>query len=365
MTFQALKPYALLFFLAIAFLIGLMVQPMLRRESEFERLEGAEDAELVIRRMKGFEFIQPIMKVEPAFEAPELQPLKHALQEIIQLKKQEGAVQSVSLHLKAFDTGRWIAIAQDEQYHPASMLKLGLLITVLSEVEKKPDLLNKLLTLSPQDTAGQNNQFFSDRSIKVGIPYNIRELLESMTAHSDNNATRLLAKSFDPQTTSSVFKQLDLPEANFDRNQYTINVREASSFLNALFNGTIISPKYAEYAAGLLHKGAFQHGFVQAFPPNIRIWNKYGEWHDVHNNHELHETAIFYLGEQPYILTVMTRGNNPVQLKQTLQLLAKEAYQFLDTNHGNTQKNKKTSEPSLKAYPVALPSRVTHMVAPA
>lgn len=356
MTIQSLKPYALLLLLALAFFVGLMVHPMIRPEGS--SLQHTDDnPPLIIRRMGGFEFIQPIVKVEHASEAPELLPLKRQLEQLIATHSSNNTIEKASVHIKSFSTGQWTSVYPEERYHPASILKLGLLITILRAVEDNPELLSRKFTLSPTDTIGQNTQLFSEQRIKVGKSYSVRDLLEYMTAHSDNNATRLLAKNFDPQITSSIFKQLDLPEASFDRNQYTITVKEASSFLNALFNGAIINPTYAEYAASLLHKGAFQQGFVQALPQNTRIWNKYGEWHDAANNHELHETAVIFLGQEPYILTIMTRGHDPLQLKNTLQLLAKTTYQYLKANSDKSTINRKTSEPSCKEQPHQVPCR--------
>ncbi|MFZ4476259.1 MAG: serine hydrolase [Saprospiraceae bacterium] len=256
-------------------------------------------------------------------------PLKGKLENILQQQKSRGKLLQASVYLKDFEKGRWISINPDEKYRPASLLKLGLLLGALHQEEMVPGFLDKKLSLSPQDTIGQQYQVFSDKTIQIGRSYTVRELVEYMVTYSDNYASRLLAAHIDQAVMATLFNELELPQINFDRSRYMLTTKEASTFLRVIFNSTLLSPEKSEYAAMLLNKSAFENGFSTAFPEKTRIWHKFGEWNDPSGLYELHQTAIFFIGNKPYMLTVMTRGTDPAVLSETLQALAKAVYEGL------------------------------------
>lgn len=114
-----------------------------------------------------------------------------------------------------------------------------------------------------------------------------------------------------------------MPPINFSRNEYLLTTREVSAFLKGIFNGTLLSPESSDRAAELLSKGQFLEGFAASFPKEMPMWHKYGEWHDGLGMHELHETAVFFVGERAYLLTVMTRGRDSQQLAEILRTAAR------------------------------------------
>jgi len=316
----------IIIFSMLSFLSGIAITYFLMKTALADAIEYAIDNQYVIKRLDQYQYTKPVISIAQATESPQYAPLKDDLTAIIQTLKDSGKVLQVSVYLKDFERGRWTIINPDEPYRPASLLKLGLLLAVLRQEELSPGFLNQTLTLSPQDTIGQQNQVFADQSIRLRRKYTVRELLEYMVVHSDNNASRLLASKLDQRVISSLFKELDLPEINFDRNRYLLNAKQTSTFLRAIFNSTLLSPEKSEYAASLLHKSAFTKGFSSAFPPETKIWHKFGEWSDASGQYELHQTAVFFIGSKPYILTVMTRGNDPEALSKALQSLAKAVY---------------------------------------
>jgi beta-lactamase class A len=316
-------------FSMLSFLSGIAITFFYMKTALADAIEYATGNQYVIKRLDQFQYIRPVVSIDQATESPEYAPMKAELTAIVQALKDSGKALQVSVYLNDFEKGRWTAINPDEQYRPASLLKLGLLLAVLRQEELSPGFLNQTLSLSPQDTVGQQNQVFAAQTIRLRQQYTVRELLEYMVVHSDNNASRLLAANLNPAIITELFKELELPEVNFDRTRYLLNAGQTSAFLRAIFNSTLLSPEKSEYAASLLHRSAFDQGFSSGFPSSTKVWHKFGEWNDPTGVFELHQTAVFFIGNKPYLLTVMTRGTNPEHLSKVLQAMAEAVYKGL------------------------------------
>ncbi|MDX2134653.1 MAG: serine hydrolase [Saprospiraceae bacterium] len=319
----------LFLFSTLAFLAGVIFTLLFTNPSNQAAGQLPHDDRYIIRRIEGRQFVRPVISVMQAEESPTYAPLKQKLVATIDNLKKNHGVSHVSIFMQDFDKGRWLSISPEERYRPASLLKLALLLAVLQTESESPGFLDKSLTLRPQDTVGSQHQVFESEGIRVGRPYTVRQLLESMSMHSDNNAARLLGANIDRNAISKLFGELGLPDVNFDRTQYLLTAAEVSMMMKAIFDSPLLGIDKSEYAASLLHNGRFEKGFTNAFPPSTKIWHKFGEWNDVSGVFELHQTAIFYIADKPYLLTVMTRGNDPQQLAEALEALAEVVYGML------------------------------------
>jgi beta-lactamase class A len=65
-----------------------------------------------------------------------------------------------------------------------------------------------------------------------------------------------------------------------------------------------------------LRKSTFNDGIVKGIPVGkLLIAHKFGE-SGANQKKELHETAILYLDDKPYLITIMTRGQTNVDLSR-------------------------------------------------
>lgn len=195
--------------LLLAFGAGLWLASPLRNQAQrhFPKCIAADDGEYEIRRVDGFRFIRPILFSEPVKESVVLEPLKkniHAALEKLNL----GEDTEFSVYFRDFDKGRWTCIHPDLRFRPASLLKMALLIDYLRQAQRDPLLMDRQMSLSPRDTVGRNSQFFSEQVVRFGQSYSVRQLLELMSEHSDNNASRLLASGLSPESQAQLFEQL-------------------------------------------------------------------------------------------------------------------------------------------------------------
>lgn len=275
-----------------------------------------------LTRVNGYEYIKPLLAAEPACESRNLLPLKTHLAGIIDSLKKGGSLHQASVYFKEFEHGEWISLNDEERYHPASLMKVSLLLSVLQMVEANPALLRETIVYEKPPTAEINPQYYSFPTIQPGQSYTVHELLYHMIANSDNHATWLLASRIDPARTPKMFTDLHLPAPVPDELKFTLSAREYAVFFKAIYNAALIGPEYADYAARLLSNCAFQEGFKKGFPANTRMWHKFGEWRFAGQDHELHEAGFVYLRERPCLVVIMTRGTDTEKLAAAIRRLS-------------------------------------------
>jgi beta-lactamase class A len=279
-----------------------------------------------IQRIEGYKFVKPVLGVEPVNESNKLMPVKANLVKLIDSLKQAGLADDVSVYLREFERGRWIAINPEMEYHPASLMKVALMLCYLRMASADPSMLKQKIMYEKPPSGVISPQFYLDKTIELGKSYTIHELLYYMIAYSDNNATWVLADRFDNNRLRQLFKEFGLPEPVEDELKFTLNVKNYSYFFKAIYNSSILSPEFSEYAAELLNNCSFKDGFAKGLPPNTEMWHKFGEWTNPGQPSELHESGVFYWHGVPYLLTVMTKGKDNRNLAKVIQAIAGRVY---------------------------------------
>jgi len=146
-----------------------------------------------------------------------------------------------------------------------------------------------------------------------------------MIAYSDNNATTLLESNMDTKLMQKMFKDMNLEVPNIYAPEFKFTTKQYSYFMRAIYNAGYLTIDDSEFAGQLLSKCDFKQGMVQGIPAGTVIAHKFGE-SGVPNLKQLHESGIVYLKNNPYLLTIMTRGKDNKQLSQLLGELSKAVY---------------------------------------
>jgi beta-lactamase class A len=279
-------------------------------------------SELNVRRIKGYRFIRPLLTAKPAQESNIYREIKETAGKIIAEYKDKGILSSSAVYFRDFNHSDWICINDLEKFIPGSILKLPVLITYLLMEEENPGTLDKkLLFYKPYETQLRPN--IITRGIKLGKMYSIKELLEYMIVDSDNNANFLLNDNMDLKKFVKIFNDLNIDVPDIKAPTLPLNIRECSRFLEVLVNSTYLTEKNSEFAMSLLTRTEFKDGIINGINNReIVIAHKFGESGN-ETNKQLHETAVFYINNQPYLLTIMTKGNKNITLNKLAEVLQK------------------------------------------
>ncbi|MFY7987240.1 MAG: serine hydrolase [Flavobacterium sp.] len=277
-----------------------------------------------VKRLNGFGLIKPLMFVDEECEGENLSKIKNEINILIQNHKILSNVSSVSIYLRDFNNGEWMSINDDIQYEPGSLFKVPILISYLKMSENNPSLLNQeLLFDRPFDI--KKNVAFKSKGITLGNKYKIRDLLKYMIAYSDNNATALLNNNLKPEILSKLFLDLNLEVPDPKSKNYFFTAKNYSLFMRAIYNASYLSDENSEFAAELLEKCDFKEGIISGLPKNVKTVHKFGE-SGSNMELQLHESAIVYLKNKPYLLTIMTKGKDNSSLIKIISEISSTVY---------------------------------------
>jgi beta-lactamase class A len=280
-----------------------------------------------IIRNTNYKYIRPLILGDRNCEDEGYNALKTNLNEYLNAEMSNGALKSASVYVREFEQGKWFAINPTETYSPGSMMKIATLITYLKDSEHNPDLLNQRIQFKASHSEMPVQSIVSGK-LTSGRYYTVKELMEAMIINSDNDATMLLTQRMNANIYFDLCRSLNLSVPTKEQVDYPITTSECSRFLRVIFNSSYLESKNSEYAMNLLTKSKFNDGLTKLLPETISIAHKFGEKFNPIEQ-QLHETAIIYTADKPYLITVMTRGADQQKLKGVLNSISKKVYDFM------------------------------------
>jgi beta-lactamase class A len=275
-------------------------------------------------RLNGFNHIKPVLLSEQDCESEQLDPIKNEIKAFIETEQNSGRLTSASVYLKLFSKDEWTSYNGDELYHPASLNKVAVLISYLHAAESYNSLLDEKLLFEKHDNT-LPIQYYTSKTLKPGTSYAIRDLLHYMIAYSDNDATQLLLKHIDFNFYTKTFTDIGLPKPGLNFDESMVSVKQYSLFMKVLYNASYISIPASEFATDMLAECDFKEGLVKKLPSNVQIAHKFGEcrYDDVY---ELHESGIIYIGDNAYLITIMTKGPDRKNLSEVIGNISNLVY---------------------------------------
>ncbi len=288
--------------------------------------EVAEDRLLpykLIHETNSNKLTHPLRLITGLTEDQRFMPLKDRMNTYIN-DKMGHELKMASVYFNALnDANGGFSVNGNEKFNPASMMKVSFIIAMLKEAENNPEILDKKVYYGKHNPAN-GDQLFLDHKLPEGKSYTIRELLYYAAVYSDNDAAFLVVNNFKWEGLTTLASSLDLPEPKM-RIEYYLTAEEMSRFFRVLFNASYLSNDMSEYALDLLSKSDYKEGLVKKLDNNVLVARKFGE-RGIEDYKELHEFGIVYIKNQPYLIGIMTRGNDYKQLQEVISDLSLMAY---------------------------------------
>ncbi len=291
-------------------------------------IENANSSTYSIKRLEGYKFIKPIMFVDNPNEEGALALTKQEINTLIENYKINQGVVAASVYIRDYEGNGWMALNENEKYEPGSLFKVPIMIAYLKMNEQNPGVLEKELVFN-QTFSFDKKVAYKSKTIQLGKTYKIKELLRYMIEYSDNNATALLNNNLKTSVLEKLFVDFGLQKPDIHAKNYYFTVKECSIFMLSLYNASYLTIDDSEFAASLLSKSEFNDGIKKFIPKEVKTISKFGE-SGTNVEMQLHETAIVYLKNRPYLLTVMTKGKDNKSLSNLISEISKLTFSNLN-----------------------------------
>ena len=284
-----------------------------------------------------YKFINPLLECDSTnfIENPHLSKLKSNVNNYINNQINQKQIDFASVYYRDLNNGPWFGINEKEKFSPSSLIKVPLMITYLKLAEADPSILQKpLLNTATYDPSSQN--FPPQITLIPNQKYTVDELIRRMIVYSDNMAYNLLNDNVNGSVVMSVYNDLgvDISSAQADPNGNIISVTGYSSFFRILYNSSYLNRDMSEKALKYLSQSVFTQGLVAGVPNDIVVSHKFGERQYLDTGEkQLHDCGIIYDPDTPYLLCVMTRGNNFSNLISTIKNISNMVYISLPGNN--------------------------------
>lgn len=232
---------------------------------------------------------------------------------------QNGNATDVAIFFQDLNSGRWAGVNASKKFSPASLLKVPVMMTYLKLAEADPEILQKSVFYDGSFDENAIEDIKPLKAIQPGYSYTVEELLHFMVGYSDNNADELL---FTTGVTTDQFNKTytDLGMSIPTSTQDFLSPRLYSRFFRVLYNSTYLGQAMSQKALELLAVSDFPQGLTAGVPENTTVAQKFGE-HDFvgSTQKELHDCGIIYHPDRPYVLCVMTKGNDFTKLTSAIR----------------------------------------------
>jgi beta-lactamase class A len=288
-------------------------------------------------REGGYKYINPLLDYEGSEEFfIELKPFKVQLQQFVDARVREvPGIDFVSIYFRDLNNGPWFGINETVEFSPASLLKVPLMLAYYKHAEDDPGILQKTIEFKKSPSSSNVIQTLPP-SVKLqdGESYTIEDLIYRMVVYSDNDAHLMLLQYIDDTSFKKIYSDFGLSLIDKDTIDTKVNVKTYAGFFRMLFNASYISNNYSEKALELLAKTEFQKGLVAGVPEGTQVAHKFGERSYLGSRtKQLHDCGIVYYPEHPYLLCVMSRGEDADELAAAIREVSNLIFQEVNAQY--------------------------------
>jgi beta-lactamase class A len=238
------------------------------------------------------------------------------------IREHKDKILAVALH--DFETGQEILINADESFHPASTIKVHVMMEVFHQAEQGSLSLDDCLRINNSFSSIADETKFSllesddaEQTLyhRIGESESIAELTRLMILRSSNLATNILLEKIGVQNVNPFIQTLGIEgvsvirgiedQAAFRRGMNnSATARGLTQTMKLIAEKQVVSQHASEKMIEIMLQQEFNQSIPALLPKSVNVAHKTGWTGDVY-----HDTGIILPeNRKPYALSIMTRG---------------------------------------------------------
>lgn len=260
--------------------------------------------------------------------------LKRLVNSVVEGHVSAKDARRVAVFYRNLSDRQWFGINENENFDPASLLKLPLAMAYYKLQEINPDIMAQEYEYHLQDGVSKAVLSYKPTEELVsGKRYTLSGLIQRMIQYSDNELVPLLFEKLDKDFVNKVYVDMEVyfPKTGGTEQNF-VSVKTYAKILRSLYNSSYLNQNSSNELLDIMSKSSFRSGIVSGVSDSVTVSNKFGVRSLLDpvsarvTGIQLHDCGIVYT-KDPYILCVMTEGNNPEKLAQVIADISKNIYE--------------------------------------
>jgi len=230
----------------------------------------------------------------------------------VEKHKKKPGIRDIAVYFRHLQAGMWTGVNTNNQFIPASLLKVPLMIAAYKQLEMDPSFATRKFAFSDNIPPAFPNRIPGSKALVIRQSYTLEELIEYMIVYSDNDAATIIKQSISQQILDHVFKDLGAKSVFDESGVYGISPKIYGSFLRILYNATYLNRYHSAKALEVMSRVEYKNALVAGInDPSITIAHKFGERESEHGK-QLHDCGIVYTNDKigDYLICIMVKGGN-------------------------------------------------------
>ncbi|MBP9697666.1 MAG: serine hydrolase [Candidatus Moranbacteria bacterium] len=327
---QYRKPAIFAAIFAAGIVIGVFVAPFVPKKISEEETTSKQ-----VRQIGSYDYINPLLECEVAEGSLDARKenFQNDLEQYIDQLKKSKNLSDVAVYFRDLNNGPTFSAGEREEFFPASLLKVPVMMAYYRWSEDEPSLLQQKIAYQAPKDFGVTTMIKPREELTVGQSYTIEELIHRMIIYSDNQAIGLLTERLSLEKMRDLFAMLGVGDDVLSDPNARLTVKEYASFFRILFNSSYLSRENSEKALKLLAATDYSDALPAGVPEGILVAHKFGEAGTAEVERQLHDCGIVYFPNHPYLACIMTRGKDTETLKNALRDISGFIYQKIDEQY--------------------------------
>jgi len=253
---------------------------------------------------------------------------------------------TISVALNDLETGREFFINADVMMHPASTMKVPVMMEVFRQAEagllsldERLEIYNSFTSIADGSKFSLDEADDSELSLyqRIGESETILELTRLMIVRSSNLASNLLMDKVTTARVDAIVKEYGLENMSIireleDKKALSLNMnnaacaRSSTQMMQMIAEGKVVSKKACDEMIRIMLGQEFNESIPALLPNDVKVAHKTG-W----SGEFFHDIGIVYPpNRKPYILSLFTHGfpeNKDYEAHQCMAQISKIIYE--------------------------------------
>ena len=252
----------------------------------------------------------------------------------------------IAIALHDFQTGAPYFLNADQAFHPASTIKVHVMMEVFHQADKGLLSLEDCLPiLNSFPSIADGSQYSLDVNDDaeqtlyslIGENESIAELTRLMIVRSSNLATNILLEKVGTKNVNHFIQALGIQGVAVRRGvedntafrlgmNNSATARGLTQTMQLIAEGKVVSKQASEKMIEIMLEQEFNESIPALLPQSVSVAHKTGWTDDVY-----HDTGIVYPEHRrPYVITIMTKGFTEKQEQEAHQCMARISKMIYD-----------------------------------